>query len=88
DTQTFATCRLVTQGNFESSPVPWTITFASIGGAQYISSENADRPVRVGPHVYERARIDFEDVATTQPSRYLWNPVAPSKQLLVEPSAR
>jgi hypothetical protein len=86
DSQTFATLRLVTQGNFTNSVVPWTITFASIGGAQYIASEEAQAPVGVGRHLYTRATVSFESVVPARPGRYLWAPMPiVSKNLLAEP---
>jgi hypothetical protein len=87
DTQSYDTCRLVTQGNFANDTVPWVIDFADIGGAQYIVSENAEKPVSVGPHTYEQASISFEGITAVQPPmRYLWNPVTPVKNVLVEPN--
>lgn len=85
DTQTFATVKLVTQGNFLNSTVPWTVSFATVGGAQYIAGEQALAPVGSGRHLYERATISFEGLGPAQPGRYLWTPIAATKNVLTEP---
>ncbi|HEY1975087.1 MAG TPA: hypothetical protein VGG89_00900 [Candidatus Baltobacteraceae bacterium] len=85
DTQTFGTVKLVTQGNFINSNVPWAITFATVNGAQYIASEQALAPVGSGRHLYERVTISFESLGPAQPGRYLWTPIAAMKNVLTEP---
>jgi len=85
DTQTFATVRIVTQGNFNNGNVPWAVTFATVNGAQYIAAEQALAPVGSGRHLYEQASISFESVGAAQPGRYLWAPIASSKNVLSEP---
>lgn len=85
DTQTFATVKLITQGNFNSSNVPWAVTFATVNGAQYIAAEQALAPVGSGRHLYEQASISFDSVGPAQPGRYLWKPIASSKNVLTEP---
>jgi len=85
DTQTFTTPQCMTQGNFANTAVPWTVTFAVVDGVQYIASERAGAPVIVGPHHYDDASVSFEALAPTQPSRYLWHGIPPTKNTLVEP---
>lgn len=85
DTQTFTTVKLVTQGNFVNSNVRWAITFATVNGAQYIASEEALAPVGSGRHLYEQVTISFQGVGAAQPGRYLWTPVAATKNVLTEP---
>lgn len=85
DAQTFATVKVVTQGNFVNSSVPWAITFATVEGAQYIASEEALAPVGSGRHLYERVTISFEGVGPAQPGRYLWSPPTSTKNVLTEP---
>jgi hypothetical protein len=85
DTETFTTPQVVTQGNFANGGVPWTITFAVIGGVQYIASERAGAIVTVGPHRYDQATVSFQSVASTQPSRYLWDGIGTTKDTLSEP---
>lgn len=85
DTQTFGTVRLVTQGNFVNSNVPWAVTFATVNGAQYIESEQALAPVGSGRHLYERVTISFQGVGPAQPGRYLWMPIDATKNVLSEP---
>jgi hypothetical protein len=85
DTQTYATRRLLTQVNFIDGKVPWLITFTEVDGAQYISSEVAQRPVGSGPHLYQQAEITFTNIAPTQPERYRLNAPLPSVDVLTEP---
>lgn len=85
DAQTFGTVKLVTQGNFLNSNVPWAITFAEIDGAQYIAAERALAPVGSGRHLYERVTISFQGVGPAQRGRYLWTPVSAMKNVLTEP---
>jgi hypothetical protein len=85
DTRTFTTVRIVIQGNFINSNVPWAVTFATVNGAQYIAAEQALAPVGSGRHLYEQATISFESVGPAQPGRYLWTPIASSKNVLTEP---
>jgi hypothetical protein len=85
DTQTFATRRLLTEVNFIDGKVPWLVTFADVGGAQYISSEVAQRPVGSGPHLYQQAEITFTNIVPTQPQPYRLNAPLPSADILTEP---
>lgn len=85
DTQSYATIRLITQGNFTNSNVPWLITFTNIAGSRYIKSETALKPVGVGRHLYQSATITFENLAPAPPPRYLFDPVTPSRNALTEP---
>jgi protein-S-isoprenylcysteine O-methyltransferase Ste14 len=85
-TRSFATLQLVTQGNFADDAIPWLITFANVGGAQYIASETAEKPVSNGRFTYERAAISFQDIKRVQPTeQQLWDPVVPTNNVLVEP---
>ena len=85
DARTYGTIKLVTEGNFIDSMVPWATTFVTIGGAQYIAFEEALAPVGSGRHLYDRATISFEGVGAAQPGRYLWTPIAATKNVLTEP---
>jgi hypothetical protein len=85
DTQTFATRRLLTQVNFIDGKVPWLVTFTDVGGAQYISSEVAQRPVGSGRHLYQQAEITFTNIVPAQPPRYRLNAPLPSADVLTEP---
>jgi hypothetical protein len=85
DTQTYQTYRLLTERNFTNGSVPWLITFTQIGGAPYIASETALRPVGVGPHLYESAAITFTDIAPVQPKSYLLDAAIPPDNALMEP---
>jgi hypothetical protein len=88
DPQTYATTQIVTAGNFTTpqAMVPWTITFGTVDGVQYIASETADAPVSVGPHTYDRASISFQAISPTQ-----WSPLwvngfaSSSDKAIVEP---
>lgn len=66
DVENYQTRRLLEANNFMNSQVPWLVTFADIGGARYIESEVAQRPVVMGGHRYEHAQISFEDVTSTK----------------------
>lgn len=85
DPQTFTTVKLVTQGNFGSSNVPWAITFATVNGAQYIASEKALAPVGSGRHLYDQVTILFQGLGPAQPGHYLWTPISAMKNVLTEP---
>jgi len=59
DGRTFATDKLIAQGNFaQGAPtrIPWSVTFADVGGARYIAVEKALAPLRTG---YHRSLADF-----------------------------
>ncbi|NNM99365.1 MAG: hypothetical protein HKL91_06170 [Candidatus Eremiobacteraeota bacterium] len=67
DTKTFATIRARIALNFVTGPgthIPWTIDFADIRGARYITSERADAPYRYAGRVYDRVKIHFVNVQT------------------------
>ncbi len=88
DTQSFETTKLVAAGNFTvpQAMVPWTITFADIGGALYIASETANVPVSIGPHTYDRASISFESIAATNWSpRWISEFASSGDKAMVEP---
>lgn len=86
DTQSYATIRLISQGNFTNSNVPWLVTFTNVAGSRYIQSETALKPVGVGRHMYQSATITFENLAPAPSPRYLLDPVVPLSNALVEPS--
>jgi hypothetical protein len=86
DTQTFATVKLITQGNFTNSNVRWLITFTNVAGSRYIKSETALKPVGVGRHLYQNATITFENLAPASPPSYLFDSIAPLSNALTEPS--
>ena len=61
----FATDKLVTQGNFlygGMGGVPWTVSFEEISGAPYIASEYTESAFSLDQYHYDAARITFEDV--------------------------
>lgn len=65
DTQTFATDKLVSQGNFEQggmTGVPWTVTFRQLGGVPYIASELTTQSFRLDRRAYDTAAVSFENV--------------------------
>lgn len=73
DESSFALWQLTDSTNFVSGPatmVPWTIRFADIAGAHYISEEKADAPMSVRGEIYTQAAIRFESVvAAAKPER-------------------
>jgi hypothetical protein len=86
DTQTYATSKLETQGNFANDSIPWVITFADVDGAQYIATEDAQEPVSDGRYTYDRATITFQAITPgTLPIRDPNDQLMPVGQLLEEP---
>lgn len=66
DAQTFATDKLVSQGNFTQggmTGVTWTIDFRQINGAPYLASESTTQSFRLTRRAYDSAKITFTDVA-------------------------
>jgi len=60
--QTFATDRLVSQGNFTEgglTGVPWTVEFTQINGAPYVASESTAQSFRLARRAYDSASIAF-----------------------------
>ncbi|HET9030690.1 MAG TPA: hypothetical protein VFN49_10975 [Candidatus Aquilonibacter sp.] len=87
DEATFAPWQLKDASNFVDGPgttIPWTIRFADIDGAHYISEERADQPVNAQGERYTAASIRFESIvaSTRRPPPDLG---APSGELLSEP---
>jgi hypothetical protein len=65
DESTFATERLKESMNFVNGPgtdVPWTVDFADIGGAHYVSTEHADAPMSYRGLIYTSASVRFENI--------------------------
>jgi hypothetical protein len=86
DTQTYATIKLETQGNFANDSIPWIITFVQVDGAEYIATEDAQKPVSVGRYTYDRATISFQAIAAgTPPVRDPTDDLIPGGELLEEP---
>lgn len=72
DAQTFGTAKLVASGNFEQGAptnVPWTVTFVTIGGEQYIESETAMASMPAGWFKrYDSYRLVLEDIGAASAS--------------------
>ncbi|MDQ2872350.1 MAG: hypothetical protein M3R35_04390 [Candidatus Eremiobacteraeota bacterium] len=65
DEDTFSVEKLREALNFTSGPgtgVAWTVDFADVGDAHYISQERADAPMSYRGLVYVQASISFENV--------------------------
>lgn len=63
--QTFATDRVMTDGNFISSGlthVPWTVDFAQIGGAPFIAGERTTHSFSLERHDYDGASVTMENI--------------------------
>jgi hypothetical protein len=79
DQSTSATWKLIEALNFVDGPgtrVPWTVRFADIDGAHYVTSEEADAPMAVAGLVYTHTAVRFEDVRAVskldfRPTSYL-----------------
>jgi hypothetical protein len=68
DTQTFATDRLITQGNFVHggmTGVPWTVDFRQQDGAPYIASESTTQAFTLDRRAYDSATVSFESIRPT-----------------------
>ncbi len=65
DVQTFATDKLVSQGNFRQggmTGIAWTVEFRQINGAPYLASESTAQSFRLMRRAYDSATITFTDV--------------------------
>lgn len=65
DTQSLATDRLVSQGNFTEggmTGVSWTVDFREIDGATYLASETTTQSFRLARRAYDSAAIAFTEV--------------------------
>ncbi|HEY9179134.1 MAG TPA: hypothetical protein VIO32_00340, partial [Candidatus Baltobacteraceae bacterium] len=89
DAQTYQTRKLITDGNFTGSGVPWLITFGDVDGAMYITSESALKPVGVGEHRYEQATVSFDGVTAEPrpPAGDLANWFVTKENIMAEPDA-
>lgn len=68
DESTFAPWQLKDSTNFvagAATSVPWTIRFADVDGAHYISEEDADAPVSDQGEIYTHAAVRFESVSAS-----------------------
>lgn len=89
DAQSYETRKLITDGNFTGSGVPWLITFGDLNGATYIASETAMAPVGMDRHRYQQASVSFDDVTATQrpPASDLSNWFVTKENIMSEPDA-
>jgi len=65
DAQTFATDKLVSQGNFTQggmTGITWTVEFRQINGAPYLASESTTQSFRLERRAYDSATITFTGV--------------------------
>ncbi len=87
DTDTFATRKVVTEGNFSDGPplhTMWATTFQQIDGAQYIETETARGLLDYGPgRRYTSASVSFEAIrpAPSRPSALLFKTPARDDEL-------
>jgi hypothetical protein len=71
DETSFATWKLVNASNFRAGPgtsVAWTIHFADIAGAHYISEEDAGAAMDFNSLLFSNVSFRFENVATATES--------------------
>lgn len=85
DAKTSQTWRLLSAGNFTGSAAPWVVSFEEIGGAMYIASESALKPVGVGEHRYEKATVAFETIAPAPRPVRSSNFFATKEAIMTEP---
>jgi hypothetical protein len=65
DTTTYAPRKLVEALNFVTGPgtmVPWTVTFAQIGGNTYVDQETTMAPTSLQNHHYSQVTVSLENV--------------------------
>jgi hypothetical protein len=90
DTQTFATDRLESQGNFVTggmTGVPWTVTFRQSDGAPYIQSEETTQSFTVDRRAYDGATVSFENIRSQHIPPYAALMGFGGAQALTEPLA-
>lgn len=86
DQSSYAIRRIQTAGNFTNDRFPWTIEVATIGGAEYLVSEQTEQPVSDGPHTYQSAQVSFQGMAPAAAPEHPWDLVTPAPaDLLAEP---
>ena len=89
DEQTFAPWQLQDALNFTSGPgtnVAWLIHFDDVGGAHYVSEEDALAPMSAGGQIYTKPAVRFEDVHSVDEAT-LKAPLIEDGTLLQEPAA-
>lgn len=90
DESTFAPWQLKDASNFESgsaTSVPWTIRFADISGAHYISDEQADAPISTQGEIYTQTDVRFESVAASSKAPRMELPGG-ERETLEEPDSK
>lgn len=90
DTQTFATDRLISQGNFVRggmTGVPWTVTFRQHDGTAYIASESTTQSFRLDRRAYDSATVSFENVRSARIPGYASLMGFAGEDALMEPLA-
>lgn len=73
DTASFATRKLISDGNFQNGPGPgatWTVTFADVDGAHYIAQESTGAPLDYQGLRYTNAVVRFENIHAQAPPLY------------------
>jgi hypothetical protein len=89
DEATYATWQLQDALNFTDGPgtkVAWTIHFANVAGAQYVSEEDALAPMSTGGEIYTKAAVRFENVHAVDDST-LHEAIIDAGKLLEEPAS-
>ncbi len=74
DARTFATDKLVSQGNFAQggmTGVTWTVEFRQINGAPYLASESTTQSFRLERRAYDSATITFSDVTSKRAPAFM-----------------
>jgi hypothetical protein len=89
DEATYATWQLQDALNFTDGPgtkVAWTIHFANVGGAQYVSEEDALAPMSTTGEIYAKATVRFENLHAVNDST-LHEAIIDAGKLLEEPAS-
>ncbi|HXP94440.1 MAG TPA: hypothetical protein VN905_13295 [Candidatus Binatia bacterium] len=93
DAARYSTLKAVVEGNFADGPgtrVNWMVTFHTVDGAQYIDTETAVGPLKLGPsQKFDEASISFESIQAHHgmpPARFMFEQL-PIRNALMEPKS-
>lgn len=90
DESTFAPWQLKDSTNFvygSATSVPWTIRFADVDGAHYVSDEKADAPISEQGEIYTQTEVRFKSIAVLSKAPRVELPGG-SRDTLEEPDSK
>lgn len=92
DAKTGATLKMTVATNFQAPKAlngPWTITYQTVGGLQYLSSERADGSINLNGRILNGIEINFdhvaENVSATDPVGFSFPELTPTNSLVEPP---